>query len=152
MNTLQVKLVPTPSVAKEAAANSKKPDEEMVAEEPAIKIPNFYPDQSTIKVPNFYPEKEDVKSSIKVPNFYPDEKTEVASEAEPPMAAASKPADLGSFRLDTITSQSEVDPSDSDTEDILKYIPVTSIERRPCNTTRALSESVQFSNFVMCFI
>ena len=138
MNTLQVKLVPTPSVAKEAAANSKKLDEEKVAEEPSIKIPNFYPDQSTIKVPNFYPEKEDVKSSIKVPNFYPDEKTEVASEAEPPMAAASRPADLGSFRLDTITSQSEVDPSDSDTEDILKYIPVTSIERRPCNTIRVL--------------
>ena len=154
MNTLQVKLVSTPSAAKDATANFKKPDvdEEKVAEEPSIKIPNFYPDQSTIKVPNFYPEKEDVKSSIKVPNFYPDEKTEVASEAEPPVAAASKPADLGSFRLDTITSQSEVDPSDSDTEDILKYIPVTSIERRPCNTTRALSESVQFSNFVMCFI
>ena len=73
-----------------------------------------------------------------MPNFYPDEKTEVASEAEPPVAAASKPADLGSFRLDTITSQSEVDPSDSDTEDILKYIPVTSIERRPCNTIRVL--------------
>ena len=28
------------------------------------------------------------------------------------------------LRLDTITSQSEVDPSDSDTEDIMQYVPV----------------------------
>ena len=64
---------------------------------------------------------------------------EVNPRSQPPLAsAASKPADLGSFRLDTITSQSEVDPSDSDTEDILKYIPVTSIERRPCNTNKVL--------------
>ena len=71
-------------------------------------------------------------SSINVPNFYPSEKTESTKPSqhqhsvrnEKPSISSIK-QDLSPFRLDTITSQSEVDPSeDTDTEDILKYIPV----------------------------
>ena len=41
------------------------------------------------------------------------------------------------LRLDTITSQSEIDPSDTDTEDIMKYVPVN----QPLQKVRDMNQS-----------
>ena len=69
-----------------------------------------------------------MKTSIQVPNFYPtssDDKIKATSkpestEVQNKVAAESKP-EVFPFRLDTITSQSEVDHSDdTDTEVCIK--------------------------------
>merc|ERR1719410_301199 len=68
------------------------------------------------------------KSSIQIPNFYPEDRGK--EDPEPPKSfkeqtekVTKEDSNMKPFRLDTITSQSEVDLSDTDTEDILKYVP-----------------------------
>lgn len=79
--------------------------------------------------------KPKVESSIEIPNFYPDSKsstplsnaTSWPNNAKANFGGTGK-QDISPFRLDTITSQSEIDPSEeTDTEDILKYVPVNQV-------------------------
>ena len=74
-------------------------------------------------------------STIEIPNFYPD-----SSKSATPLNVSKTESiktnfggtgkqDISPFRLDTITSQSEIDPSeDTDTEDILRYVPVNQVK------------------------